>query len=180
MPQSKKKSRQQLTLLLTGIFFFTLASSAAVFDHGHLKQGFGLFGVAALSVAAMLGFTIRTRCRVITGKGSPCRNEAYGFLFGCDKAAGHKSTKLFARLGWESESIKSNSRTQNVEGNLTLNVGGSRSARHAGASSAQQEVQRISVTVPNAGMGVCAFWFGLISTLAAVTGVIVSIMGLAR
>jgi hypothetical protein len=151
----------------------------AVFDHGHLKQGFGLLGFAALSVAAMLGFTLRARCRVITAKGSPCRNEAYGFLFGCDKAPGHKSTKLFARLGWERGSLKSSSLGQNVEGNLTLNVGPP-SAKHMGTSNTQQEYQHILVTVPNAGMGVCAFWFGLISTLAAVTGVIVSILGLAR
>ena len=61
------------------------------------------FGVwAFLPLALLLGFTLPVQCRVRTTRGTACGNEAYGFLFGCNKAAGHSFNKFKARLHLQS------------------------------------------------------------------------------
>jgi hypothetical protein len=44
-----------------------------------------------------LALLMPIRCRVATRKGSPCRNRAYGVIFGCKQY--HYSMKALARIG---------------------------------------------------------------------------------
>jgi hypothetical protein len=176
---TRKQTMQRWTLVLVIAFVFFVALSVVQFGHEHLKDGFGLVGAAALAAAGLFGYTLPTKCCIITLRGRLCPNDAYGFLFGCHNASGHRLAKFFARLGWQTENLKSDWQREKLEGSLSLNMGPP-PVEHAEDSHTQQEVQHVLVTVPNAGMGVCAFWFGLISTLAAVAGVIVGLAGLAR
>jgi hypothetical protein len=169
MPQStKKKTRRQLSLAFFGISVVAAVLSADQFSQARLKDGFGLLGLAGLAAVALLGFTIPTRCRVITDKGHPCTKEVGGFLFGCN-SGDHHLAKFIARLGWQRERLKTDASLRN----------GPSRGRAVGVHPAQSEPQAFLITVPNS-MGVCGFWFSLISTLAAVAGVIVGLVGLAR
>jgi hypothetical protein len=168
MSLSKKRTRLQLTQLLTGVLIVALTFSVTAFHYWHMEQGFALLGVAVLSISAILGFTLRTRCRVITAKGLPCRNEAYGFLFGCDKAPGHRWMKFSARLGREQENLRRDGLPDLESVSTSFAMPGH-----------QPEMQTVLIAV-GGGMGVCGFWFGLISTLAAVAAVVVGVVGLAR
>jgi hypothetical protein len=168
MSLSKKQKRHRLTQVLTGVLILALTSSVTAFHYWHMEQGFALLGAAVLSLSAILGFTLRTRCRVITVLGLPCRNEAYGFLFGCDKTPAHKWMKFSARLGREPENLRSGASPQSEAAITSFAM-----------SSPQSEMQTVLITVAS-GMGVCGFWFGLISTLAAVAAVVVGVLSLAR
>jgi hypothetical protein len=176
---TRKQTMQRWSLGLVMAVVFFIGLSALQFSHEHFKDGFGLVGVGILAVAALISYTIPTKCRIITAKGRLCPNDAYGFLFGCHNARGHRLAKLFARLGWQRENLKDSRQRVDPEGSLTLNVGRP-PVSHIGANHAQEGFQAILLTVPNAGMGVCGFWFGLISTLAAVAAVIVGVVGLAK
>jgi hypothetical protein len=168
MAQSKRKTRRQLSVAFLSILVIAASLSVVQFGQSHLKDGFGLLGLAALAAAALLGFTIPTSCRIITDKGHPCTKEAGGFLFGCN-SGDHHLAKLFARLGWERERLRPDASHRS---------GPSRS-RVIGVNPAQSEPQTFQINV-SSGMGVCGFWFGFITTLAAVAGVILSLVGLAR
>lgn len=168
MSQSKRKTRRQLSLVFFGIFAFAASLSVVQFGHSHLKDGFGWLGLAALAVAVLFGFTLPTSCRVITDKGHPCTKEAGGFLFGCT-SSDHQLAKFFARVGWETERIRPRASPQN----------GPSRGRVIGITPAQSEFQTFHINV-SSSMGVCGFWFGFISTLAAVAGVIVGLVGLSR
>jgi hypothetical protein len=54
--------------------------------------------LGVLPLALLLGFTLPVQCRVMTTRGTAYGNEAYGLLFGCNKAAGHWFNKFKARL----------------------------------------------------------------------------------
>jgi hypothetical protein len=167
MPQSKRKTRRQLSLAFFGIFAFAASLSVVQFGHSHLKDGFGLLGLAALAVAVLFGFTLPTRCRVITDKGHPCTKEAGGFLFGCT-SGDHQLAKFFARVGWETERLRPSASTPKAS-----------RGRVVGITPMQSESQTFHISV-SSSMGICGFWFGFISTLAAVAGVIVGLVGLSR
>lgn len=169
MSRSKRKTRRQLSLAFFSILAAAAALSVIQFGQSHLKDGFGLLGLAALSAAVLLGFTLPTRCRVITDKGRPCTKEAGGFLFGCH-SGDHQLAKFFARVGWETERLRPVEHPRSAP---------SSRGRAMGVSPQQSEPQTFLITVPSS-MGVCGFWFGLISTLAAVAGVIVGVVGLAK
>jgi hypothetical protein len=53
-----------------------------------ILTGAELMGWAFIPLALLLGFTWPTRCRIETSRYTACRNDAYGFLFGC-RAYGH-------------------------------------------------------------------------------------------
>ena len=168
MAQSKKKTRQQLSVICVSVSILALGASVTVFGHRDFRTGFACLGLATLSAVVLLGFTLPTRCRVITTRHEPCRNEAYGLVFGCSGAPGHKSAKFFARLGWRPDALRTNV------------PGGHESSAYkyaAAAPSQSSEAQSIMVIV-SSSMGVCGFWFGFISTVAAVAAVVVGIMGL--
>lgn len=54
----------------------------------------------------LLGFTFPTKCRVKKTNRKACGNWAYGFLFGCTKAAGHWTGKLLVRLDLKGDEAK--------------------------------------------------------------------------
>jgi hypothetical protein len=168
MPQSKRKTRRQLSLLFFGILAVAVGLAVIQFGHSHLKDGFGLLGLGALAAAVLLGFTIPTRCRVITEKGHPCTKEVGGYLFGC-RSGDHQVAKFLARMGWERERLGTGASPR----------AGSAPGRVVGVNATQSDTQTLLITVPS-GMSVCGFWFSLISTVAAVAGVVVGLMGLAK
>jgi len=130
------------------------------FRSDELRRGFDLSGDALFCLGIMLAFTLPVRCRVVTSKGGECKNEAYGVLFGCNRAGRHWSGKFAARLGPN----RGSSRARPVPRQ------GAPTAHHL----APEEALAIVVTVAGGGMGVCAFWFGLIGTAAGVASVALS------
>jgi hypothetical protein len=62
-----------------------------------ILTGAELIGWALLSLAVLLGFTWPTRCRVETSRHTACRNDAFGFLFGC-RGYGHWKEKFLIRI----------------------------------------------------------------------------------
>lgn len=136
--------------------FVALVTAVESFRSDELRNGFGLLGLGLLCVSAMLAFTWPTRCRVITARGRECTKEAGGVLFGCS-AGRHRYGKFAARLGLNggSDHAQAQPRTQSA-------------ATHHLAT---EDALAIVVTVAGGGMGICAFWFGLISTAAGVASV---------
>jgi hypothetical protein len=166
MRRSKRQRRQQLSVLLVIVLIIALAISVSAFDHQHWAEGFRAVGAAVFAATALLVFTIRTTCRVTTYRNRPCQNEAYGFLFGCSKAPGHWLAKFYARLGLQREAASS----------VTAPAPESSARRYGSARPGEPVPQRVVVTVNSGGLGVCGFWFGLVSTLAAVASVILAIL----
>lgn len=85
-------------------FFFLLILGLGVVAVAKVRQGQAFTGVqwaawALLPLALLLGFTLPVRCRVKTTRGTACGKDAYGLLFGCNKAVGHWSGEFRARLG---------------------------------------------------------------------------------
>ena len=85
-------------------FFFLLALALGTVAVAKIRQDETLIGAqwaawAFLPLALLLGFTLPVRCRVRTTRGTACGNQAYGLLFGCSNAAGHRFGKFRARLG---------------------------------------------------------------------------------
>jgi hypothetical protein len=140
-------------ILLAGLAAWGAVRS---FQAGRPGLGLDSLAVAACSVAVVVAFTWRVQCSVITSRRRECRNDAYGVLFGCG-ATGHKLGKFRTRLGLRQEPapIPAVARQHTA-------------TAHQWAS---DEVLPIVIAVAGGGIGICAFWFGLISTAAGVASV---------
>ena len=87
-----------------------------------------------------------------------CGNWAYGFLFGCTKAAGHWTGKLLVRLGLKGDEAKP------VE---------SRKPAGSYALAYQPPPQSKPMTVEDSRLTVCASWAGMVSAVVAVMQAII-------
>jgi hypothetical protein len=114
---------------------------------------------AFLPLALLLGFTLPVRCRVRTTRGTACGNDAYGLLFGCSNAAGHWIGKFRARLG-----IGKDISEQPPVGK-----------RSEVAYQAAPSPQTMRVTIEDSSLTRCGVWATLVSTVATIAGVIVTI-----
>jgi len=86
---------------LSGLLFLAVVVLAIVgvvqIRHDDLLTGTELIGWALLTLAVLVGFTCPNRCRVETSRHTACRNDAYGFLFGC-RGYGHWKEKFLIRI----------------------------------------------------------------------------------
>jgi hypothetical protein len=74
-----------------------VATGVVQIRHADLLTGTELIGWAFIPLALLLGFTWVTRCRVETSRHTACKNDAYGFLFGC-RGYGHWKEKFLIRM----------------------------------------------------------------------------------
>jgi len=156
---SKRKLRRLWSFVLIVVACLAALATVAAFHSGSIGSGFDYLAAAASCVAVVLAFTWPVRCRVITARRRECRNEAYGVLFGCH-VRGHGFGKFFARLGLrrEPERPKVVSRQQPA----------------AASHWTPADALPIVITVAGGGAGICAFWFGLITTAAGVVSVVLA------
>ena len=159
---SKRKSRRVASASL-----FLLAAGLVAVAITKVRQDETLAGVqigawAFLPLALLLGFTLPVQCRVRTTRGTACGNEAYGLLFGCNKAAGHAFNKFRARLG-----LHSNAETP---------------IRHAKPGpdlvvmrNVPSGPEPLTMTIDDTLLSRCGVWAGIVSAVAAVIGVVITI-----
>jgi len=145
--------------------FFSLAiiglviAAIAVLQHHNFLTGTELIGWALLPLAALVGFTLHTTCGVATTRRTACKNDSYGFLFGCT-GYGHWLEKFLIRLGFRKNELRQVPQRQPDSGQVFM---------HQPASQAQP----IRVTVEDSARSVFAFWIALISAIAGIIQVIV-------
>jgi len=148
---------------LSAILFLAAAGlvTAGVFKirHDDFLTGTRLIGWAFVPLAILLGFAWPARCKVKTTSGKACGNDAYGFLFGCTKTAGHWADKFLVRLRLRHEEVKPVARRQPA---------GSSKPMYQPA----YQSKPMRVTVEDNGLGVCGFWVGVVSAVASVIQVI--------
>ena len=126
--------------------------------HDYPLAGIELIGWAFVPLTILLGFTYPARCKVKTGRRKPCKNDSYGFLFGCSRY-GHWKEKFLVRLGWRGEAKPVERREP--KGSYAL------------AYQPAPQSKPVRVTVEDNGLGVCGFWVGVVSAVASVIQVIV-------
>jgi hypothetical protein len=148
-----------ISALLVSAVVGSLIGGAVKLRHDDFLTGTQLIGWALIPLALLLGFTWPVRCRVKTTSRRACGNHAYGFLFGCTKVAGHWTGKFLVRLRLRTDETKPVERRQPI---------GSDALMHQAAPQSQP----IRVTVEDNGLGVCGFWIGVVSAVAAVIQVI--------
>jgi hypothetical protein len=160
---SKRKNRRVISA-----FLFLLAAGSISIAVTKIRQDQIFIGVqfgawAFLPLTLLLGFTLPVQCRVMTTRGTACGNEAYGLLFGCNKAAGHWFNKFKARLYWQS-----NAQTP---------------IRHAKPSPDVAVMYNVTagqaplkVTIDDTVLSRCGVWAGIVSAVATVAALIVTLL----
>jgi hypothetical protein len=158
--QSTLKTMKAISALLVLIVAGLITAGVAKLRHDYYLDGTELIGWAFVPLAIALGFTWPTRCRVKKTNRKACGNWAYGFLFGCTKAAGHWTGKLLVRLGLKGDEAKP------VE---------SRKPAGSYALSYQPPPQSKSpkMTVEDTRLSVCVSWAGIVSAVIAVVQAII-------
>src|SRR5579859_6974505 len=159
--QTRKQRMKNLSWLL-GLTFVGLAAAGAVqIRHDDVLTGVELSGWALLVLAVLLGFTWPTRCRVETRQHKACREDAYGFLFGC-RGHGHWMEKFLIRA--------------------RLRHGEMKPIRPRDPAPAQafmyqpaQRAEPMRVIMEDTASSKCGFWFALISMVAGVGQVVLAI-----
>lgn len=141
-------------LLSVTVVGLVIAGVAQVW-HGDLPRGLEVIGWVFVPLALLLGFTWPTRCRVKTTRRKACGNDAYGFLFGCTKAAGHWKEKFLVRMGSRHGEVKPVERRQPA-------------AAQAFTYQPVPQSQPIRVTVEDNARSICGFWLGAVSVVLAI------------
>src|ERR1039458_7142621 len=159
---SKRKSRRAASA-----FLFLLAAGLVAVAVTKVGQHETLAGIqigawAFLPLALLLGFTLPVQCRVKTTRGTACGNEAYGLLFGCNKAAGHAFNKFRARLGWQSNA---ETPIQHAKPGPDLAV----------MHNIPTGPEPLRVIIDDTFLSRCGVWAGIVSAAAAVIGVVLTI-----
>jgi hypothetical protein len=161
----KRRSTRQKMKGLSAVASLAVGSLAGLggieLAHEELLTGLEFIGWSFISLALLLGFLCPTTCRVTTSRRKSCRNEAYGFLFGCNRGHGHWSEKFLVRFGLKNE-IRSRAgrRSELPEGDdVSLHPA--------------PEAPPIRVSVEDTAISICSFWVGVISAAAGLVQVIV-------
>jgi len=159
--RSKRKRMQLLSVVLFLTVVGLVIVGVAKLRQDNLLTGWELIGWAFVPLAILLGFTVHTTCGVTTTRRTPCKNDAYGFLFGCT-GYGHWLEKFLVRLGFQKESPQQVQRRQPE---------GAQAFTYQPATQSQP----IRVTVQDSARTICGFWFGLISVVVAVAQTIIAV-----
>jgi len=159
---SKRKSRRAASVILFLLFAGSMAVGAAKVKQHEILVGLQLGGWSFLPLALLLGFTLPVQCRVMTTRGTACGNEAYGLLFGCNKAAGHAFNKFRARLH-----LQSNATTPIRHAKPTTNL--------AVMYQITPGSKPLRVAIDDTALSRCGVWAGIVSAVGTVAGVILTI-----
>lgn len=153
--RSKKQKMKALSALLFLAAAGLVAAGVIKIRHDDFLTGARLIGWAFVPLAILLGFTWPARCKVKTTSSKACGNDAYGFLFGCTKTAGHWMDKFLVRLRLRHGEIRPVARRKPAGSPMPLYQPAPQS-------------KPIRVTVEDNGLGVCGFWVGVVSAVASV------------
>jgi hypothetical protein len=159
---SKRRNRRAATTLLFLISLALVATAVAKLKEHEILTGIELLGWAFLPLGLILGFTMPVQCRVMTTRGTACGNEAYGLLFGCNKA-GHAFNKFRARLH-----LQSNAATAIRHARPVADVG---VMYHLPPGS-----EPLKVSIADTVLSRCGVWAGIISAAGTLIGVILTVM----
>src|SRR6266700_1546477 len=107
---SKRRNRRAATAFLLLVAAVLMTIAVVKIRQDQILIGVELGAWAFVPLALVIGFTYPVQCRVMTTRGTACGNEAYGLLFGCNKAAGHALNKIWVRL-FHSELIRRRGRS---------------------------------------------------------------------
>jgi hypothetical protein len=139
-------------------FLGLMAAGITYLYHRDILTGTELIGSAFIPLAAASGFTLHTTCKVPTTRRLPCKNDSYGFLFGCT-GNGHWSEKFFIRLGLRKDEPQQVQRRQPASAQAFL-------------YQPTPQTQPLRVTVETSARDICGFWVGVVSMIATVITVI--------
>lgn len=159
---SKRKNRRAASVLLFLLFAGLLTVGVVKVRQHDLVLGLQFGGWSFLPLALLLGFTLPVQCRVMTTRGTACGNEAYGLVFGCNKAAGHAFNKFRARLH-----LQSNAATPIRHAKSAANV--------AVMYQITPGSESLRVAIDDTALSRCGVWAGIVSAVGTVAGVILTI-----
>jgi hypothetical protein len=156
----KSKIRKMKT---ASVFFFVafigfVAAGIAFLRHDDLLTGTEVIGLAFLPLTALIGFTWHTTCGVPTTRRTPCKNDSYGFLFGCT-GNGHWLEKFIIRLGIRKSEPPKVQRGQPDSVQVLM-------------YQPTSQTQPLKVTVESSTRDICGFWVGVVSMIATVITVV--------
>lgn len=157
--RSRKQRMRNLSWLLSLAFLGLATAGAVQIGHDDVLTGVELMGCASLSLAILLGFTWPTRCRVETRQHKACREDAYGFLFGC-RGHGHWKEKFLIRMR--------RGETQPIRPREPAGA-------HAFMYQPVPQSQPMKVIVEDNARSKLGFWIALISMIAGVGQVAIAI-----
>ena len=158
--QSTLKTMKAISALLVLIVAGLITAGVGKLRHDYYLDGTQLIGWAFVPLAILLGFTWPTRCKVKKTNRKACGNWAYGFLFGCTKAAGHWTGKFLVRLGLKGDEAKPVERRKPAVGYALM---------HQPAPQSKPP----KMTVEDTRLSVCASWAGIVSAVIAVVQAVV-------
>jgi hypothetical protein len=153
----KQKMRIASRVSLAAVIGLVVAA-IVVLEHDDFMTGTELIGWALLPLAALFGFTLHTTCGVATTRRTSCKNDSYGFLFGCT-GNGHWLAKFLVRLGFRKNELRPVQRRKPDSGQVVM-------------YQPTPQGQAIKVTVEDNARSICAFWIALVSAIAGIMQVI--------
>jgi len=116
-------------------------------------------------LAILLGATWPTKCKVKTRLKKPCRNWAYGFVFGCRQTS-HFWDKFFARIRLDREAL-----------NYAQPSGPPTDNDAEPSSQSEPAQQPIKVRIEESACDKCGFWLGVAAALATLVQTIALFAG---
>jgi hypothetical protein len=128
--------------------------------HDDFMTATHLIGWTFALLAVLVGFVWPTRCEVETSLRRPCRNEAYGFLFGCWQSA-HHLDKFLVRVRMNREITRSTRR-------------GTTESR-VSALQMPPESEPLKVSVENDVFSIMGFWIGAVSAITGIAQVVIAV-----
>jgi hypothetical protein len=152
--RSKKQNRKALSALLVLIIVCLLSVAVVRIRHHGFLTGATLIAWSFLPLALLLLFVWPTLCRVQTRSGKACLNDAYGFLFGCNRY-GHWRAKACARLGWQNGAERSIQPSRSTGDYAVMYQPAPGSAP-------------MRVKIEDNGLTICGFWVGVAGLVVAV------------
>jgi hypothetical protein len=158
--RSTLKTMKAASALLVLIVAGLITAAVGKLRHDDYLGGTQLIGWAFVPLAILLGFTWPTRCKVKKTNRKACGNWAYGFLFGCTKAAGHFTGKFLVRLSLKGDEAKP-VESRKPAGSYALNY------------QPAPQSKSPKMTVEDTRLSVCASWAGIASAVIAVMQAIV-------
>ena len=160
--QSRKQKMKNLSWLLSLAIVGLAAARVVQIRQDDILTGAELIGWALLSLAVLLGFTWPTRCRVETSRHTACRNDAFGFLFGC-RGYGHWKEKFLIRIRLRRGEMKPVQAREPA-------------AAQAFMHQPVPQSQPVKVIVEDNAHSKFLFWVAVISMVAGIAQVTIAIM----
>jgi hypothetical protein len=159
--QSRKQRMKGLSWLLCLAVVGLVTGGVVQVRQGDILSGAELIGWAFIPLALLLGFTWPTRCRVETSRHTACRNDAYGFLFGC-RGYGHWKEKLLIRIGLRRGEARPLQSRQPAAAQVFM-------------SQPLPQSQPVKVIVEDNLRSRCAFWIALVSMAAGIVQTVLAV-----